>query len=79
MLHYWNETLENIIKDQRRDKFKINVNHKIYEVPLSYALGISPLITENYLKDPSFKEIKFSEKTNKMMICIEIILAFESK
>ena len=55
------------------------MNNTIDEVPLSYALGISPLITENYLKDPSFKEIKFSEKTNKMMICIEIILAFESK
>lgn len=40
MLHYWNETLENLSKDQRNDKFKFIINDKIYEVPLSYALGI---------------------------------------
>ena len=57
MLKYWNNTLENISKDQRNDKFKMIVNKVIYEVPLSYALGISPLITERYLKDPTFDEM----------------------
>ena len=38
MLNYWNETLENIRKDSRNDKFKIIVNDHSYEVPLSYAL-----------------------------------------
>ena len=51
MLNYWNETLENISRDQRNDKFIFIVNDVRYEVPLSFALGISPLITEQYLKD----------------------------
>ena len=50
-MKYWNETLENIIKDQRNDKFKIIVNDFIYEVPLSYALAISSL--NLYFKDPT--------------------------
>ena len=56
MLNYWNETIENIMKDQR-STFKLIVNNVIYEVSLSYALGISSLITENYLKDPTFNEL----------------------
>jgi len=51
MLSYWNETLKNISQDQRKDKFVFIVNNIRYEVPLSYALGISPFITEQYLKD----------------------------
>ena len=37
MLNYWNETLENISKDQRNDKFRLNMNNIIYEVPLSFG------------------------------------------
>ena len=54
---YWNETLENVIKDQRNYKFKIIVNNIVHEVPLSFALGISPFITQEYLKDPTFQEL----------------------
>ena len=57
MLSYWNETLENISKDPRKDSFKMIVNNIIYEVPLSYAFGISPYITNQYLKDPTFNEL----------------------
>ena len=57
MLSYWNDTLESLSKDQRNDKFKMIVNDTIFEVPLSYALGISPLITQKYLKDPTFNEL----------------------
>ena len=60
MLKYWNETLENIIKDQRKEKFKLVLNNIIFEVPLSYALGISSLITEKYLQDPTFKELNIT-------------------
>ena len=60
MLQYSNETLENIIKDQRSDKFNFIVNQKSFEVPLSFALGISPLITEEYVKDPTFREFKIT-------------------
>ena len=63
-LKYWNETLENIIKDQRNDKFKIIVNNTVHEVPLSFALGISPFITEEYLKDPTFKELNIRINNN---------------
>ena len=67
MFQYWNETLENIIKDQRNDKFKIIVNDLIYEVPLSYALAISSIITEQYLKDSTLNKfnIKINTKENK--------------
>ena len=60
MLSYWNETLKNISQDQRKDKFVFIVNNIRIEVPLSYALGISPFITEEYLKDPTFKEFKIN-------------------
>ena len=63
-LKYWNETLENIIKDQRNDKFKIILNNIVHEVPLSFALGISPFITEEYLKDPTFKELNIRINNN---------------
>ena len=61
MLSFWNETLENISQDQRKDKFIFNVNKIMYEVPLSYALGISPLITAKYLKDPTYREMEIQE------------------
>ena len=58
MLSFWNDTLENIQKDTRNDKFEFIVNNDFkYKVPLSLALGISPLITQNYLKDPSYHEL----------------------
>ena len=57
MLNYWNETLENLNKDQRNDKFSLIVNKVIHKVPLSYAIGISSLISEKYLKDPTIKEL----------------------
>ena len=66
MLRYWNETLENISKDQRKDKFQIIVNNRPYEIPLSYALGISPLITEKYLKDPTFKKLTITVNNNEI-------------
>ena len=66
MLRYWNETLENISKDQRKDKFQIIVNNIPSEIPLSYALGISPLITEKYLKDPTFKELRITINNNEI-------------
>ena len=62
MLSYWNETLQNIIQDKRRDKFVFIVNKIRYEVPLSYALGISPYITKQYLNDPTFREIEINDK-----------------
>ena len=51
---YWNETLESISKDQRNDKFKFIINQNVYEIPLSLAIGLSPLISEKYLTDPTF-------------------------
>ena len=57
MISYWNETLENLIQDQRNDKFKLIVNNCIYPVPLSFAIGLSPLITEKYLQDPTYHEL----------------------
>ena len=62
MLNFWNETLKNISQDQRKDKFKFIINKIIFEVPLSYALGISPLITEKYLKDPTFQTYEIEDK-----------------
>ena len=62
MLNYWNETLENISQDQRKDKFLFIVNKIRIEVPLSYALGISPLITKKHLKDPTFREFEIEDK-----------------
>ena len=61
MLSFWNETLKNISQDQRKDKFIFIVNKRRYELPLSYALGISPYITEQYLKDPTFRELEISD------------------
>ena len=61
---YWNESLENIIKDQRNDKFKIIVNDFIYEVPLSYALAISSIITEQYVKDPTLNKFNIIINSN---------------
>ena len=69
MINYWNETLENISKDQRTDKFNFIVNNMIYKVPLSFALGISPLIIKNYLKDPTFNEFSITLNKNE---CSEI-------
>ena len=60
MLRFWNETLENISKDQRNDKFTIIVNNFSYKVPLSYALGISPFITENYFKNPTLHKVELN-------------------
>ena len=68
MLKYWNETLENISKDQRNEKFKMIVNNKIYEIPLSFAIGISPLISDKYFKDPSFHELNIPIITAKHMM-----------
>jgi len=61
-LRFWNQTLQNISQDQRKDKFVFIINNEIFEVPLSYALGISPLITDQYLKDPTFREFQISDK-----------------
>ena len=36
------------------------------EITLSYALGISPLITEKYLKDPTFKELRITINNNEI-------------
>ena len=58
MLSFWNETLKNISQDQRKDKFVFIVNKIRYEIPLSYALGISPYITKQYLNDPTFREFE---------------------
>ena len=54
MLSFWSETLNNISQDQRKDKFIFIINKTRFEVPLSLALGISPFMTEQYLKDPTF-------------------------
>ena len=62
MLSFWNDTLKNISQDQRKDKFVFIVNDLRFEVPLSYALGISPLITELCLKDPAFREFEIKGK-----------------
>ena len=64
MLSFWNETLKNISQDQRKDKFVFIINKIRYNVPLSYALGISPLITENFLKDPTFRELEINDSEN---------------
>ena len=64
MFQSWNETLENIIKDPRNDKFKIIVNNFSYPVPLSYPLAISSIITEQYLKDPTLKKFNIKITTN---------------
>ena len=61
MLSFWNETLKNLSQDQRKDIFVFIVNKIRFEVPLSYALGISPLITDQLLKDPSFKELEITD------------------
>ena len=63
MLSFWNETLKNISQDQRKDKFIFVVNKIRFEVPLSLALGISPFITEQYLKDPTLKMTFFHERS----------------
>ena len=62
MMSYWNETLQNINQDQRREKFIFSVNKRKFEVPLSYALGISSFISEQYLKDPSFRSFEIEDK-----------------
>ena len=64
MLSFWNQTLKNISQDQRKDKFIFIVNKIRFEVPLSYALGISPLITKEYLKDPTFREMLIEIEDN---------------
>ena len=63
MLSNWNQTFENIIKDPRNDKFHLIVNNKNYEVSLSYALGISPFITQQYLKNPTFNQFEIKIET----------------
>ena len=70
MLQYWNQTLENIRKDPRNGQFKLIFNKKIYNVPISFALGISPYISFQYLNDPTFNEfeIKFDTDLNDEMI-----------
>ena len=65
MLEYWNGTLENLSKDPRNDKFKMIINNKIHEVSLSYALGISPLIAQEYFKDPTLNELYITIKNIK--------------
>ena len=62
MFSFWNETLKNISQDQRKDKFVFIINETEIEVPLSYALGISPYITQQYLKDPTFREMKIQDE-----------------
>ena len=62
MLSFWNETLKNLTQDQRKDKFIFIINKTMFEVPLSYALGVSPLITEKYLKDPTFHKFEIEDK-----------------
>ena len=56
MLNYRNEILENLKNDKRNDKFAFIVNSIIYNVPLSFALGISRMISQLYLEDPSINE-----------------------
>ena len=58
MITFWNETLENISKDKFREKFNFIVNKTVYTTPLSFALGISPLVTQKYLIDQTFNEKK---------------------
>ena len=62
MLSFWNETLKNISQDQRKDKFIFIINKIRFEVPLSLALGISPFISEQYLKDPTYREFEIEDK-----------------
>ena len=62
MLSFWNETLKNISQDQRKDKFVFVINKIGFEVPLSYALGISPFITEQYLNDPTLRKFEITNK-----------------
>ena len=62
MLSFWNETLKNISEDNRKDKFVFIVNKIRFEVSLSYVLGISSLITEDYLKDPTFKDFEIKDQ-----------------
>ena len=85
MLKYWNQTLENISKDQRNEKFKLIVNnrtktgffqHKVakIEIPLSLAIGISPLISDEYFKDPSFHKLNITincnnKEANNQLMC----------
>ena len=64
MLKFWNETLKNISQDQRKDKFIFIINKMRYEVPLSYALCISSYVTEQYLKDPTFREFVIEDNEN---------------
>ena len=63
-LKYWNQSIENINKDPRNNKFIIVVNQKKYKVPLSYAFGISPFITEQFLKDPTYNHLNIIINTN---------------
>ena len=53
MLQYLNQTLNNLLKDSRSEKFTFINDKTEFKVPLSYALGVSSLITELFLKDPS--------------------------
>ena len=62
MLSFWNETLQNIRQDQRKDKFVFIINNRIFELPLSYAIGISPLIGEESLKDPTFHKFEINDE-----------------
>ena len=66
-MKYWNQILENLSKDQRNEKFQIILNGTTYEIPLSYALGISSLITEKYFNDPSFHELKIKINEDNQM------------
>ena len=64
MVKYWNEILKNLSQDQRKETFKFMVNEIIYKVPLSYAIGVSPLVTIQYMKDTSFNELNLNIKIN---------------
>ena len=62
MLSFWDETLKNISQDQRKDKFVFIINNFRFEVPLSYALAISPHVTQQYLKDPTYNEFEIQDQ-----------------
>ena len=57
-----NETLKNMSQDQRKDKFVFIVNNIRFNIPLSYALGISLFITEQYIKDPTYRQFEIDIK-----------------
>jgi hypothetical protein len=65
MLSFWNEALQNLSQDQRKDKFAFIVNTVRYEIPFSFALVLSPFLFEEYLKDPSFKELEIIDEEMK--------------